>query len=329
MENNRNLIVAFVLSLMILLGFDHFYMKPKEAAELAARHAQQQTTQGAAQGNLAGLAGSGPQMAVPGGGSQNLTPLSREQVLAAGQRVQINSPRLKGSIALEGALLDDLTLKGYHETTAPNSPQVVLAAPAGTDKAYYAESGWVPAPGSVVAVPDPKTHWTADSTELTPGKPLTLTWDNGQGVIFKRVYQLDDNYMFTVTQAVENHSDKPLSLSPYSLIHKGYPAPGKAFFILHEGPIGVFGQKLVTLKYKDLDKDGAQTEAGAGGWVGITDKYWLMALIPDQKSNFQGRFTPLPRASGNRYQVDILEEPLVPRSRPQAISSQGPRKRSC
>jgi YidC/Oxa1 family membrane protein insertase len=311
MENNRNLILAFMISLIILLGFDHFYQRPKVAAELAARHAQEQVDQTASDTSIPKAAGLGAVTALPGEGNAGLTPLGRDQAIAAGPRIWINSPRLKGSIALDGARLDDLTLKGYHETTKKNAPEVVLASPAGTDKAYYAESGWAPLPGSAIVVPDSKTRWSSDSTELTPGKPLTLTWDNGQGVIFKRVFGLDDNYMFTVTQVVENHSDKPLSLAPYSLIHKGYPAAGKAFFILHEGPLGVFGQKLTTYKYKDLEKDGPETESGSGGWVGITDKYWLMALIPDQKASFQGRFTPLSQGNSYRFQVDILENPLV------------------
>lgn len=314
MENSRNLILAFVISLVILLGFDHFYMKPKLAVEQARQAALKQaavsqTMQAGTDSDVPQPAGGSGATAIPDGiAGQGAPVLNREQILAARPRVAIVSPRLSGSIGLEGGRIDDLTLEDYHDTTDVKSPKVVLASPAGTDTAYYAEFGWAPAPGSNVAVPDAKTVWTADRQTLSPGQPVTLSWDNGQGVIFKRVYQLDDNYMFSVSQEVLNNSDKPVALAPYSLLFKGYKPASKAFFILHEGPIGVFGEKLVSLTYKDLEKEALQKEAGQGGWLGITDKYWLMALIPDQKVNFQGRFTSRLRNDGHRYQVDMMED---------------------
>jgi YidC/Oxa1 family membrane protein insertase len=312
MENNRNLVLAFVISLLILVGFDYLYMKPKEAAQQAAQHAAQQlAAEKATNQQAAAGAATGPVGSIPTGGAQAQGVQSRDQIIAATPRVKINSPRLQGSIALNGGRIDDLILKDYHETTKANSPHVVLASPAGTEQAYYEESGWVPAPGSAVEVPTSKSLWTADGRELAPGKPLTLSFDNGQGIIFKRTYSLDDNYMFTISQSIENHTDKPVTLSPYSLIHKGFIAAGKAFFILHEGPIGVFGEKLVDEKYKDLEKDGVYTESATGGWVGVTDKYWMMALIPDQKASFQGRFTSLSGAATPRFQIDLLENALT------------------
>lgn len=314
MENSRNLILAFVISLVILLGFDHFYMKPKLVAEQARQAALKQSAvtqasqQASTDSDVPQPLGTPGATAIPDGmGGQGAALLNREQILATRPKVAIVSPRLNGSIALEGGRIDDLTLEDYHDTTDVRSPKVILASPAGTDKAYYAEFGWAPAPGSNVAVPDAKTVWAADRQTLSPDQPVTLSWDNGQGLIFKRVYQLDANYMFSVSQEVQNNSDKPIALAPYSLVFKGYKPATKAFFILHEGPIGVFGEKLVSPSYSDLEKEGLLKEGGKGGWVGITDKYWLMALVPDQAANIQGRFTSRLRNDGYRYQVDLME----------------------
>ncbi len=317
MDNNRNLILAFVISLVILLAFDFFYMKPKVAEEQArqaeleaSRSVPEQGAGGAQNPDLPGVTHS--DVLVPEIGGVAAAPsISRDQVISDTPRIAINSPRLRGSISLKGGRVDDLVLKDYRVEVEADSPDVVLASPAGTDRAYYAEFGWAPVPGSAVEMPNAQTVWTADRTELTSQSPVTLTWVNGQGLTFSRIYQLDENYMFTVTQIVKNNSDQAVAMAPYSLVMKAYKPETKAFFILHEGPLGVFGEERVYLTYSDLEDDGQVQKSGTGGWIGITDKYWLMALVPDQKTEMKGRFTYRNVQGRNRYQVDVLQDAVT------------------
>ena len=235
----------------------------------------------------------------------------REMVIAASPRVRLDTPSLVGSINLKGGRIDDLRLKKYHQSVDPKSPIITLLSPVGARDAYFAEAGWAPAAGAKVKVPGPQTLWKApDGAELKPGQPVVLEWDNGAGLIFRRAFMVDENYMFTVTQTVENRTGKPVTLFPYARVQRHGIPPLQGYFVLHEGLVGVLDGDLKEVKYKDLTKDDAKpVEADStGGWLGITDKYWAVTVIPaDQKEKVHGRFFRTGGAA-NIFQADYLSK---------------------
>src|SRR5690348_1049158 len=294
MDQQRNLIIAIALSIVILLGFEYFFGQRQQVHSPApATQTTAPSTPSTATPNAPGAATALPE-AKP-----------RDEVLAGSPRVTIDTPSLKGSIALIGARLDDLILPKYRETIDPTSPPIVLLSPDGSEHPYFIEYGWVTAPDSTVKAPDGSTRWTAPQGALTPPRPIDLTWDKGAGVRFIRHYAVDDNYMFTVTQTVENKTGQPVTLYPYALVsHTGNPVTSSTY-ILHEGPIGVLDGTLKEIKYADLAKAGKPDEfKSTGGWLGITDKYWLTSLIPDQQETLKARFTAVMRDKTEVYQVD-------------------------
>ncbi len=314
MVDNRNMILAVVLSVVILLGFNYWTAKNAPPPELA----QQSTQQGSAPAapGAPGVpadgvsAPGGASLSAPGGGVPGAVAEkvqqgpTRDEVIARTQRLRINTPRLHGSISLTGARIDDLTLATYRETLDPTSDEIVFLQPRGVAQSYFAEFGWVPE--SKVAVPDGETVWKADKTVLEPGTPVNLTWDNGEGLTFVRTYALDDNFMFTVTQRVDNNGAAPVTLLPYGLVSRWETPETTRFFILHEGLLGVFDETLEEVDYDDLQEAGKIEKESTGGWIGITDKYWLAALVPDQKSHVKSRFTHHREGESDRYQVDYL-----------------------
>lgn len=307
MTDQRNLIIAIALSIAILLGFQYFYEKPRveQQKQLAAQQAAQ--TEQTVNVPAPGVPGARIGAQVPGTATEvakDRATLVAEQV-AAGSRVKIDTPSLHGSVNLVGGRIDDLTLATYHETPDAKSAEIVLLAPAGTPEAYYAEFGWVPEGGGV-ATPNDKTRWAANGSALTPDKPLVLTWDNGQGLVFERTVAVDPNFMFTVTQTVRNNGAAPVRLLPYSLVSRSGTPQTSGYYILHEGPLGVFDGKLNEEKYDDLRKAGTIAKETTGGWIGITDKYWLVSLVPDQKDKVTARFVHTTVGNTDRYQTDTM-----------------------
>jgi YidC/Oxa1 family membrane protein insertase len=314
-DHQKNLLLAIVLSVGVLLAWQMFYAGPKLKEEQERRQrVQQEQTQAKPSGAPTATPGEAPQVAAPAAlgpaESQN-----REAVLrsSAQLRVPINTPSLQGSIALQGGRIDDVVLLRYRETVAPQSPNVVLFSPSGAPAPYYAEYGWVPGPGVAQPMPSHDTLWRLEKgSVLTPSAPVTLVWDNGQGLIFRRTVAADDNYLLTVTDTVENRSGAEVSLYPYVLISRHGLPQTQGFYILHEGPIGVMGDEgLKELHYADLLKDGgSKTFKNTGGWIGITDKYWAAALIPDQKVAYTAGFRGI-KGSKDRFQTDLLLSPMT------------------
>ncbi len=314
--DQRNLIIAIVLSIGIVLGFEFFYNLPrleKQKALDAERGAQQTQTEttAPAQAPAAPAATPAPTSTpvVPGAAANAAAPA----VPASRQpRVQIDTPSVSGSIDLVGGRLDDIKLAGtdpkraYRETTDPNSPPITLLAPQSSPDPYFAEFGWLGSGGNV-KLPDENTVWTADQKTLTPDQPVTLSWDNGEGLRFERQYAIDQDYMITVTQRVVNHGAAAVKVLPYALISRQNTPTVSGYYILHEGPLGVFNGTLSEYKYTDLKKTPNDEKKSTGGWIGITDKYWLAALIPDQKLAVTARFLYVPVKGVDRYQVDYLE----------------------
>ncbi|MFM8800131.1 MAG: membrane protein insertase YidC [Tagaea sp.] len=310
--DNKNLWVAIALSLAIILGFEYLWNQPRiqrERALEAERRACAEMAQVPQSGAPAPVpvqgAGAPP---APGSVAANLTAApnpDRAGILSQAPRVRIEGPGLEGSILLQGGLIDDLKLVNYRQTVDRTSPPVVLLSPRGAPDTYFAETGWVAASGTPL-LPTQDTLWTADRTTLSPGNPVTLRWDNGQGLQFERRISLDDTYFFRIDQRVTNSGAAPVSLHAYSLASRfGTPALA-GYYILHEGPIGVFGDKLQEPEYKDLREKRTIAQQSRGGWIGMVDKYWLVALVPEQNREVTARFTWSLAGGQDRYQVDYL-----------------------
>ena len=297
MSEQKNMILAIVLCLLIIVGFQYFVDTPKVDEQTS-----QQTTEANDQSSKPSPDASAPSL--PGAGS--VQQMSRAQALKQAPRIKINTPSLHGSISLKGARLDDLTLINYREDVDPTSPEIKLLSPAGSPKPYYAEFGWSVASDTSIKLPDANSVWSTTSTQLTPDTPLILTWDNGEDVIFHRTYSLDKDYLFTVEQTVQNNTNRDLTLFPYGLISRTGLPETTGFYILHEGPIGVFNETLEEIDYDDLQDEGSRALSTTGGWLGITDKFWLTALMPDQNSKFKGRFSHI--AKGDRFQTDYINQ---------------------
>ncbi len=204
-------------------------------------------------------------------------------------RLPITATRVAGSLSLRGAMLDDLVLREYHEELSNTSPLVRVLAPQYDPEPDYIQFGWTSAtPG--LKLPDDATIWTASAKELTQAAPVTLSWDNGAGLVFSIKLSIDDAYMFTAVQSVHNGTGSPVAVTPFSRVRRDYQAAASGYYILHEGPVGVLGGTLKDPSYATIKSDGEKhdgvgaTYASDGGWAGITDKYWLLALVPDQAS---------------------------------------------
>jgi len=302
MENNKNVLIAIVLSAAIIIAWTLFVQGPHMAKQQAQQEAQQAAQQ-TQQAQQPAAQQPGQQAAAPQDTGRKV--LSHEEALKEGPRVAIDSPRLKGSINLKGARLDDLVLKDYRETVEPASPNIVLLSPLNTEHAYYADLGWT---GQGIATPDKDTVWQADGTALAPGKPVTLTWDNGQGLAFSRKFELDADYMFTITDTVTNSGSAEVAIAPYGrVIRYGTPKGASQSYVLHEGPIGVFDGTLNEHSYGSTHsegEDGAKfTYPSTGGWMGFSDKYWLVAQIPPQDESLTSNTFYDPKA--DFYQIDF------------------------
>ena len=253
---------------------------------------------------------------MPGAAAPAAKPATRaEAIKLAGARVPIATDALNGTIALKGARLDDLSLVKFRETVDPNSPPIVLLSPSGSPDPFYAEFGWTPAAGTTAKLPNSETVWKQEgSGALAPGHPVTLTWDNGEGLQFRRIIEVDDRYMFKVTQEVANKSANPVTLYPYGLISRHGTPHTAGYYILHEGLVGYLGNDgLKEYTYKnmtDLKADAAgnkQVEFDVtNGWLGITDKYWAATLLPDPKDHIKAHYSTGSLGGKETYQTDFL-----------------------
>lgn len=234
MTDQKNMILAIVLSVLILLGFQFFVEQPRVNQE--RQQAQEQAQQSGSTAPVPGQSqGTAPAPGVPGGTSTAAAAAqSREAALGLTPRVRIDTPRIKGSIALKGARIDDVVLTDYRLTLADDSPPIHLLDPTGLMRPYYAEFGWVGAAGSQTVLPTPETIWTASADTLTPDKPVTLSWSNGQGLTFERVVSIDRDYLFTVSQRVVNDGAEAVTLYPYGLLSRGGTPETIDFYILQD-----------------------------------------------------------------------------------------------
>ena len=290
MNDSKNLILAVVLSALVLLGWtyvaDKYFPSNPPTTKVVA----------------------GKQQALPQPQAQPSAPATPKALqsvsaaLASGPRIKIETPSLAGSINLKGAQIDDLLLLNQKQTIAKDSPPVRLLSPLGAPGAYIASFGWT-AQGA--NAPDLNTIWSADSNELTPGHPVTLTTQTPDGIRYAIKIAVDDGYLFTVQQSATNGSGKPVTLRPIGLVSRAGKSPDPSTWTNHVGPISVFGGKAdYDIGWKDLDEKGSQSFPSVSGWLGFTDKYWLTALVPSGNVAADFRSSP----SGG-YQADYAAAP--------------------
>lgn len=293
MSDFKNLIVAMVLALAVLAGWQYFYEAPrmKEYEKQAQIKKKNAVIKAKAKKKIEKF-------------------VSRDNALGSQPRVKIEGDRISGSISLVGARIDDIILKDYSKSI-DDPDKVVLLQPSKTKDAYFSEFGWVSQTDGI-DMPNSSSVWSADKKVLRSGEKLTMSWRNRQGVTFLMEVSLDENYMFSIKKTVKNRSGKPISIKDYSLINRICALENK-FLISHEGPLGVFNGILDEVTYDDLQskKTVSFDENKSGSWFGISDKYWLTAIIPDQSSKFDTSFQYNKYLGKDKYQVSYLGQEEV------------------
>jgi YidC/Oxa1 family membrane protein insertase len=319
-EDTRNLFLAIALSVLVMAAWQYFYAGPlyqrQHPAQTQGSQTEASTSRPASEAQPGATAASPPgaPAATPPGAPAASAPGTVNEALAASPRVMIDTPSIGGSINLKGGKIDDIILKDYHDTVDPKSANVRLFSPPGAPDAYWAETGFVSPAGA--KTPGLDTVWAADRQTLTPAKPVTLTWDNGAGLLFKRVIAVDDKYMFTITDSVANSSAAPATVQPYGLILRHGKPNVAGYSVLHEGFEGVIGDKEHAPTYAAIDKAAGKLEVnkGVGGWLGFTDKYWGSAVIPEQTAPIEARYSASGAVEPVDYQADFLgrEQTVAP-----------------
>ena len=296
--DNRNFLLAIILSMAIIFGWQFFFATPaaKKAQEQATQQ-QQQTTQQSG--------------AVPG--AALVQTIDRQAALVAGPRVKIDTPELAGSVNLTGAQIDDVQLKNYRVEAKASSPIVTFLSPSGTANAYFVEQGLVGVVGQTAKLPDSKTPWqAAPGAVLTTDQPLVLTWDNGEGLVFRREISISEQYVFKVRQIVDNRTANPVYVLPYARIQRQDTPVTAGFWVFFEGLLGVQNGVLTESHYSDVSEVGGKVEnTSTGGWLGFTDKYWATALIPNQASELVATYQHFKVGNRDAYQADYLAKQPV------------------
>jgi YidC/Oxa1 family membrane protein insertase len=293
---NRNVIIAVILSTAILIGWSMYFENPDEAQRKRLEIQGKTETQTNIQ-----------KPETPQTTKANPTKaISRGEALKEGDRVSIENSNLAGSISLRGAIIDDIVLKNYRETLDKNSKPIVVLSPKKSDEGYFVESGWATTK-SDIKVPDNNSIWQIrDGKKLTPTSPVTLEWNNREGIIFSKKIEVDNKYLFKITETIRNEKNKTIELFHYSQITKNTKPTTENFYILHEGLIGVVDKNLKEETYSTIEKE-KKTYAGKSGWFGITDKYWMSAIIPESGKSFKGEYS-----FANSYKANfIISEPTI------------------
>jgi YidC/Oxa1 family membrane protein insertase len=291
MTDQKNVFLAIMLSTLVLIVWQGFFAPPPiepTVQEDSLTPKAPQSTQAIA---------------------ETATPVDRDKAITKNTRIAINNQKLKGSLSLNGLRFDDLTLTDYQQSTEEDSKAVILLSPKKTQHVYFSEFGWISS-DETIAVPNANTVWKSSGNDLTPSSPLTLTWNNQQGLVFKAIISIDEDYLFTIKQEVVNNSGKQVTLFPYGLISREKQLSGDSYAILHEGPLGVFDQILNETRYESLKEDKTVSFNNVQGWLGITDKYWLTAIIPGQDASFNSNYKYFYKNGQDRYQTDYIGQAI-------------------
>ena len=293
MDDFKSFRNAILLSLVVIFAFDYFFVDHKKTPTPAAQTAAVEELSVKETANLS---------------TEEKSPveqtLTTDEVLQSSPRLEIDNDSLKGSLRISGGRIDNLWLKKYKQNIDAGSPEVELFTPAKTTNPYYAEFGWLSS-DKQIKLPDSETLWTVKGSRLTPTTPVVLEWDNGQGLRFITKISIDDHYMFTINQSVENNSSKNITLYPYGFIARSNNGSFRSG-IVHEGMIGVFNDKLEEIKYSDLKKEPKKFKTSKG-WLGFSDRYWFSAFILDAPQPAKVKFSQ----NGTLYQADFVGSPLT------------------
>ena len=291
MENQKNLFLAIIISMAIIFGFQLLVPQPERTPVTEDTNTQDSVSLDIQSATSAIL-------------------LDRDQVLEETVRVTFDNSKIKGSINLEGGIIDDLVLEEYRETLDPTSDFITYLNPLGSQDAYYLDTGWV-SPDSAIELPNNKSIWKADKSSIGMNDPVKLTWQNSQNITFEKIITLDEHYLFSVDQRVINNSGKSFDLYPFGLSKRQGIPEMENFFILHEGPLSITDSVLKEYDYDDL-KDKKKIKLNSvGGWIGMTDKYWQTAIISDQNEPIQQTYSYSYVENTDNFQTDLVGTKIV------------------
>jgi YidC/Oxa1 family membrane protein insertase len=300
-NNNVNMFAAVLLSILIIIGWQYFYEKPKLEQTTAQNQQYQESVQKLKEVQLKD-------------NRQVIT--DRYSAIKESDRVYFTNDSIEGSISLKGARIDDLQLKKYKKTIDSDSTNVELLSPGNTKEAYFAEFGWI-SKDNEEAVPNSNSLWSSDKNNIEAGEVANLYWINKNGVKFILTISLDNDYLFNVSQSVENNTDQPFIIQNYGLINKNLPDKAQSYSILHEGPIGYINGKLEEKDFEKIKDEGKKTFPNSNiSWIGITDKYWLTSFIPDKNIDYKANFSYGIKNAIDKFQVDFISntEIVAPQS---------------
>ena len=292
MENQKNLFLAIVISMAIIFGFQLLVPQPEKAPI-----AEEQTFEE-----------NSVELSIQNTNTQIV--INRDEVISSSGRVVFDNGKIKGSINLEGGFIDDLVLEEFRETLDPTSDLIEFLNPLGSQDAYYLDTGWVSS-DSTLELPNNKSIWKTDKTSMGVDDPVKLFWTNSQGITFEKIISLDENYLFNVDQRVINNSDRSFDLFPFGLSKRQGIPEMQNFFILHEGPISITDGVLEEYDYDDLKENKKIKHTSIGGWIGITDKYWQTAIIPNQNEPIHQTYSYSFAENVDNFQTDIVGEKIA------------------
>ncbi len=290
---NRNVLIAIVLSSLVLIIWATFFQPPPVERKVNEQQiAKNQGTESPS---------------VDDNQESIVNEVTRDEIVKSTKRVKIENQNIKGSISLQGAIIDDVIFKNYNQVLNGND-KVIFLNPKNSKKEYFIETGWAAGGNEKVKLPLVNTVWkTVGNNVLTPDNPVTLEWDNEEGLIFTKKIELDDKFLFKITQGIKNNSNKAFQFYPYAQINRKGKPEGRQIYILHEGFLGVFGEELKEENFDDIEKE-KFTVNSSTGWLGITDKYWLTAIVPEKNSDFKAEFV----AKNEKYRANyIIKNPKI------------------
>ena len=291
MDNQKNLILAVVFSIIVLIVFDTFFApkKPISDQQIINSEVEVQNEEDKFIPNISEKI------------VQSETPKIKED------RIKFNMQRLSGTINLFGATFDDVFLKDYFHSLDKKNDNISILQKENSNAPYFLRMGWASTDNSII-LPDKNSLWTSKKKEYQDGEEIVLFWENKNDLKFKRIISFDDNFMITIEDSVLNNSNKTIELTNFTYLQRRNYRPENKFFILHEGPLGVFNDTLKEVSYDEIEEEKEIIETTKNGWIGYTDHYWQVAIFPDTKKSFKARFKNLKKS--NSIQIDYINEEL-------------------
>ena len=272
--DSKNILFAVILSTIVLIGWSTFFEPPPVENNISTSKITTNENSSSPSINE----------------GEFKSESTREDSINTTKRINVENENIKGSISLQGAIIDDLIFKNYKETLDSEN-KVIFLNPKNSSKEYFIETGWASSGSEKVNLPLDNTEWKIKGNKnLTPNNPIILEWDNNEGLVFTKKINLDDKFLFKITQSIKNNSNKSFQFYPYAQITRSGKPEGRQIYILHEGFLGVFGEELKEKDYDDIEKEKFSIESSKG-WLGITDKYWLTAIVPEKDKKFKAEFS--------------------------------------